>query len=85
MLPRDVNSFAALPAGCRFAIERAPELTGAQRILAAQGEFGGSRLARPAGPARAATKRLNLREFAARLCATASSAPPLSEHSALAA
>src|SRR5712664_3718253 len=64
---RDREFFAALPARpAVFAIDPRAELTGAQPYLLRTANLR-QRLARLLGPPEPATKRLNLREFAARV------------------
>src|SRR4030088_1653888 len=64
---RDREFFAALPARpAVFAIEPHAELTGAQPYLLRTANLR-QRLARLLGPPEPASKRLNLREFAARV------------------
>src|SRR5258708_13351624 len=64
---RDREFFAAIPARpAVFIVEPRPELTGAQPYLLRTANLR-QRLARLLGPPEAGSKRLNLREFAARV------------------
>jgi len=64
---RDREFFAALPARAAvFAIDRARGTNGGAALPAAHGKFAAASR-ETAGPAEPASKRLNLREFAARV------------------